>query len=187
MFIADVSMEYISFRGVPLFNDGDYMVFVSEIPFHVDEVLQSGELLSVPKKMVKTYKPLFRLHTFERFSILRILDENQQKSWKETIEKMFDGRGSKTASFLRELHIEELLIFVDLWEAGELIVESDVIMHHDEQEGIVSFDITSETSSVTLREFLTHLANETKQREKNAEKTFGQLKERFTCLSGLKR
>jgi hypothetical protein len=187
MFIADVSMEYLSFRGVPLYTNGEYMVFVSQIPFHVDGVLESGEIISVPRNMVKGYKPLFRLHTFERFSILYILNDDQKKCWKEIIIEMFEGRGALVTSFLQEMNIEELLVFVDLWESGDILVEPDVIMHHHEKEGLVSLLLSVGTSCLALMELLNHLVKETKSRQKNKEQTFQDLKQRFYCLHGVER
>lgn len=179
MFIADVSLEYVSFRGVPLYSNKELMTFVSDIPFYVDGVIARGELLTVPKSMVKTYKTVSRIHPLERFSILHILDESQKLEWKLTIEHMFRDRGKSVASFLEKMNIEELLVFFDLWEAGDILVEEDMLLHHDDNEGLLQVDMRNVECQQDIHKLLENLVKETKIKEKQGSFTFEHLKEQF--------
>lgn len=161
MYVSMIQLQELSFQGIPLYADGDELVFVNKLPDSNVLEKKNGEIVRIKKNLIKNFLPVCNLHMTEVFSILSILDENDKEKWKKTLEKIFKNRGQSVRSYLNQIELEKLLVFVDLWQAGDIWVEDDVLLHHSDENGIIPIQLYQEEHQVEFTEILQLLVEET--------------------------
>lgn len=179
--IVDVLGEYFQFRGVPLFEEQEKLVFMTEVPFESNGIIEVGSLLTVPKAQIIQMEAIYGLHMYEKFAILNILNEQQMKLLQQYLVRILSQHTDSVSvqTFLKQLDVKKCLVLSDFWEAEQLDYKGNCLQLPFEK-GQLLVDVSKELERTLFLSYLTYLVELTEQSAKNNHEAFAQLKESFS-------